>query len=228
MVKELIVKTQDSSLRPRGRPPRISAAQIVTTALDLGLDAFSLDDISARLGVTTPALYSHVDGREDILRRAASQVMRDLEPDLGTLDDWATWLTAWAGGIRDNLSTIGEDVLEAVRTSFDQNALQVADHGLGLLVDAGLDPAEAAYVLWLTFRIAATAGPAGRPSVGEPLAQTANAERVSAPMAQAIEAVASDGGRNSWEFDLQVLIAGIAQRTTGKTMTTTKEPSCPN
>lgn len=213
MVKEVIVKTQDPSHRPRGRPPRISAGQIVTTALELGLDTFSLDDISARLGVTTPALYSHVDGREDILRRAASQVMRDLEPDLSELDDWAAWLAAWAGGIRNHLASVGEDVLEAVRTSFDETALQVADHGLQLLIEAGLDPAEAAYALWLTFRIAATAGPASRPSVAGPLAQTAHADRVSAPMAEAIEAVASDGGKDSWGFDLQVLIDGIGRRT---------------
>lgn len=185
----------------------------MTAAIDLGLESFSLDDIAARLGVTTPALYSHVDGREDILRRAASQVMRDLEPGLSQLDDWERWLTAWAGGIRDHLAAVGEDVLEAVRTSFDENALQVADHGLRLLIDAGLDPADAAYTLWLTFRIAATAGPATRPSVAAPLAQTAQADRVSAPMAQAIEAVASDGGRDSWRFDLQVLIAGIDRRT---------------
>lgn len=189
----------------------------MAVALDLGLDTFSLDDISARLGVTTPALYSHVGGREDILRRAASQVMRDLEPDLRELEDWQTWLTAWAGGIRDHLGAVGEDVLEAVRTSLDENALQVADHGLRLLVDAGLDPSEAAYTLWLTFRIAATAGPASRPSVAGPLAQTAHADRVSEPMARAIEAVASGGGQDSWGFDLQVLIAGIGRRTTGAT-----------
>lgn len=205
------VKSPEARPR-RGRPPAIDRARIVAAALDLGLDSFGLDDISARLGVTTPALYRHVEGRDDIVRAAAGQVIVDLEPTLRAVNDWETWLRAWADGIRDRLGAVGEEVLEAVRTYVGAEALRVADHGLGLLVDAGLDPAEAGYTLWLTLRVACTAGPAGQPSVAAAV-DTAAAEPVpSATMADAMDRVALAAGDDSWRFDLDVLIAGIHAR----------------
>ena len=199
--------------RRRGRPPRISSGQIVAAALELGLDTFSLDDIAHRLGVTTPALYSHVDGRDDILRRAAASVIVDLEPQLAGVESWEEWLRTWAGGIRDRLGAVGEEVLESVRTSVDEASLRLADPGLRLFADAGFEPAEAGYALWLALRIACTAGPASRPSVKAPLER---AQAVDAPpspqMAEAIDAVAAVGGEDGWQFDLDVLIAGLATR----------------
>lgn len=197
----------------RGRPPRISTSQIVASAIDIGLDRFSLDDIADRLGVTTPALYSHVEGRDDILRRAAASVIVDLEPELAAVDDWEEWLRVWADGVRARLGAVGEEVLESVRTSVDEASLRLADRGLRLFADAGFDAVEAAYAIWLALRIACTAGPAGRPSVTLPLA---GAQAVSAPpspeMADAIDRVAAVGGEDSWRFDLDVLIAGLAAR----------------
>lgn len=53
--------------RGRGRPPKISQERIVEAAIELGLDSFSMQGIAEHLGVTAPALYSHVAGREQVL-----------------------------------------------------------------------------------------------------------------------------------------------------------------
>ena len=204
--------TTPAAPRRRGRPPRIDADGIVAAALDLGLHSFSLDDIADRLGVSTPALYRHVDGRDDIVRRAALAVILDLEPELAGRHRWDDWLRAWASGIRDRLGAVGEEVLEAVRTQVGSDALRVADHGLRLLTDAGLVPADAAYTLWLALRVACTAGPATEPSVTGPLALVAGETPPSSTMADAIESVAVVGGTDSWRFDLDVLVAGIESR----------------
>lgn len=187
--------------RPLGRPARIDRTRIVAAAIDLGLDTFSLDDIAAALEVTTPALYRHVDGRDDIVRAAAAVVIVDLEPELGAITEWDQWLRAWALGIRGQLGTVGEEVLEAVRTNVGEDSLRVADHGLRLLVDAGLNGAEAGYALWLTVRVACTAGPPDQPTVSGPAA-----------MAEAIDSVVHAGTDDSWQFDLDVVIAGLRAR----------------
>ena len=201
-----------STARPRGRPARISREEIVAAAIEIGLDRFTLDEISEGLGVTTPALYKHVDGRDDILRSAASTVIEGLEPDLASIDRWDEWLRAWAAEIRLRVGGVGENVLEAVRGSVEASTLRVADHGLRLLTDAGLTPAEAGYALWLTFRTACTAGPANRSSIAEPMAHAAGTRVTSAEMTEAIDAITDAGGQETWRFDLDVIISGIAAR----------------
>jgi len=186
----------------------------VATALELGLDAFSLTDIAAALGVSTPALYSHVEGRDHVLRLAATEVLTRGEAGLAEIDDWREWLRRWALLIRAELGDIGEDVLEAVRTSVDPAALRVAEHGLRLLVDAGFDPADAGYALWLVVRTACTAGPTGGASVDAP-ARRARAvvdEHTSSEMRSAIDAVGTADAEGAFPFDLGVVIAGLEAR----------------
>lgn len=56
------------------RPP-LTRAAIVAAARDLvaaeGLDACSVRRVAARLGVTAPALYAHIDDKDDLLRAVA-------------------------------------------------------------------------------------------------------------------------------------------------------------
>ena len=203
---------KSSATRGRGRPARIDRGQIVTVAIELGLDTFSLDEIAAQLGVTTPALYRHVGGRDDIVRAAGAAVIVELEPELRTIEAWDDWLRAWADGIRERLGTVGEEVLEAVRTVVSEDALRVADHGLKLLTAAGSSPAEAGYALWLVLRVACTAGPAAQPSVTGPLESVLGEGAPSPEMAQALDSVAMVGGADSWRFDLDVVVSGIAAR----------------
>ncbi|MGI9600427.1 MAG: TetR/AcrR family transcriptional regulator C-terminal domain-containing protein [Acidimicrobiales bacterium] len=198
----------------RGRPPRIDRADIVGAAFELGLDSFSLAEVAQALQVSTPALYSHVDGRDHILRLAAAEVMTRLEPTLLEIDDWQEWLRRWAEQIRAELGAVGEEVLEAVRTNLDPTALRIAEHGMHLLTSAGFDPAEAGYTMWLVVRVACTAGPLGRASVDGPVRQAAAVAggTTSPEMRSAIDAVATADSDSSFAFDVEVVIAGLAAR----------------
>jgi AcrR family transcriptional regulator len=59
----------------RAAPRSLDRATVVATAADLvdeaGLDALNLAAVAARLGVTQPALYRHVDSADDLTRRLA-------------------------------------------------------------------------------------------------------------------------------------------------------------
>ncbi|MDH3706021.1 MAG: TetR/AcrR family transcriptional regulator C-terminal domain-containing protein [Acidimicrobiia bacterium] len=200
--------------RRRGRPARIGRAQIVDAALALGLDSFSLTDIADELGVSTPALYSHVEGRDHVLRLAAARVISELEPALATVDHWRPWLERWACQIRVELGSVGEELLDAVGTRVDAATLQVAEHGLALLTQAGFGPADAGYALWLVFRVACTAGPIDRASVDDPIRQARSvvADASSPQIASAINAIDDDEADDAFAFDLDIVLAGLEAR----------------
>ncbi len=208
----MTVHPSRSAPRRRGRPPRIDRADIVTAAMERGLSSFSLADVAEELGVTTPALYSHVEGRDHILRLAAARVMQQLGPRLDGIDDWQQWLRAWAMGIRRQLGAVGEEVLEAVRTGVDPTSLRVAEHGLDLLTAAGLAPDEAGYALWLVIRTACTGGPAGEAGVADPVrrARAVADQRSSAGLRAAIDAVSEADA--AFGFDLDIILAGLSHR----------------
>ena len=130
-----------------------------------------------------------------------------MEPDLASSTAWDDWLRNWATGVRDRFGSVGEQVLVAVRTSVDVEALRIADSGLQLMTDAGFEPAEAGYALWLALRVACTAGPAGAPTVHAPLNrvadQLAGQEAPSVEMADALEGVAAGAAADAWRFDLE-------------------------
>jgi len=195
----------------RGRPARIGRDQIVDAALTLGLRDFSLTDIADELAVSTPALYTHIESRDHVLRLAAARVVAELEPKLAAIDDWRAWLQQWAGAIRLELGSVGEELLDAVATRVDPGTLQIAEHGLALLSDAGFEPADAGYALWLVFRVACTAGPADRASVGDPVRQARSVltDDRSPQITSAIDAIDQADADAAFTFDLSVTLAGL-------------------
>jgi AcrR family transcriptional regulator len=60
----------------------LDRAQVVDTAIAIadteGLDAVTLARVAAALGVRSPSLYNHVDGREGLLRGIAARSTREL------------------------------------------------------------------------------------------------------------------------------------------------------
>jgi AcrR family transcriptional regulator len=198
----------------RGRPARIDRAGIVAAAVDIGLDSFSMEGVAGRLGVTTPALYSHVSGRDEILLLAATELISALEPDLVAIDDWSEWLTSWAVLLRARLGAVGEELLDAIGSGLDVSALRVAERGVTLLVEAGLSPAESGHALWLVARTAFTAGPPGRQLTRVPV-ETARAvigDDAGPAMVEAMDAVVAAGADDSFDFDLDVVVAGLDAR----------------
>lgn len=71
-----------------GRPRQIEATDIVRVGRDLGMRDLSLSAVAAALGVSTTALYRHVDGRWGLERLVGESLLADLhlvdDPDHDT------------------------------------------------------------------------------------------------------------------------------------------------
>jgi len=93
----------DPAVKRRGRPPRVTAAQIADAALAIGLDQATIRNVAERLGMSVPGLYHHVRTREDLLAMAAAHSLGELPlpPDHG--QPWAEWLVEYGRFVYDAL-----------------------------------------------------------------------------------------------------------------------------
>ncbi len=203
--------------RRRGRPPKIDQAQIVAAALELGLDSFSMQSIAEHLGVTTPALYSHVAGRDevvDLVNRALLAQMSSFSTDATT---WRGWLTDFAESVRLHLSGSAATLLSGSFGPADSVRVGIGEDGLRLLIDAGLTPAEAAHTMWLVYRVAVTARAgessnlAGQVSWTERLFRIGPRPNLTATEA-AQRALSTEGSYDSLAFDLDIVLDGVDRR----------------
>ncbi len=72
------------------RPPAVTRSAIVDAARELirseGLDAVSLRRVGRAVGVTAPALYAHVEGKQDLLEAVAATQYAELVDRLSAID----------------------------------------------------------------------------------------------------------------------------------------------
>jgi AcrR family transcriptional regulator len=203
----------------RGRPPRISQDQIVEAAIELGLDTFTMHGIADRLGVTPPALYSHVDGRHQVLDLVSVALRKRLEGFASPATGWRDWLTDFAHLVRRHLAPSASMLID-LRGSGTADRVSVGERGLQLLIDAGMSPAEAGYSVWLVFRVAITARAANGPTLdglvsdaGEVLGPGTVSEL---PATNAVNsALAARRDDDSFDFDLRIVLDGIARQLAG-------------
>ncbi len=198
-------KTQSDGAARRGRPRRISRSQIVEAAVALGPDSFSLQGIADHLGVTAPALYTHVSGRDEIAELVAAHLMERVQVPVDESTDWREWLLEFGHQARLHFGDTG-----ALQAELTRN-LEVGERGLRLLIDAGFSPADAGRALWLVFRVACSAGSREQASVRTPMTAAREvAQPGSLPAIEdAIEAIGSGSDADTFEFDLRVLVAGL-------------------
>jgi AcrR family transcriptional regulator len=69
---------------------------IAEAAHDLGLEGLTLKAVADHLGVTTAALYHHVDSKDDLLRAAAEHSSHTVPHPVDHGQHWAQWLLDWA------------------------------------------------------------------------------------------------------------------------------------
>ncbi len=202
----------------RGRPPRISQDRIVDAAIELGLDAFSMQGIAERLGVTTSALYSHVGGRDEVLALVNAELLRRMTDIASTADDWRDWLADFAAEVRDHLAPSASALMGDLRGPATTVRLGVGERGLGLLLDAGLTPTQAGRAVWLVFRTALTGGGAQGAAalagfVDDTGAVLGPGASAAFPATRAVHAaLASEGTDDTFAYDLQVVLDGIARQ----------------
>lgn len=172
--------------------------------------------LAEHLGVTTPALYSHVGGREDVLDLVRTELVARIGSFQSPASTWRPWLEDFAQLVRQTLAPSATAVLGDLRNPGTVGHIHLGEPGLALLMDAGLGPAEASFCVWLVFRVAISAGPAGEPSFSGFVGDTAH---LLVPAGDALPATAAvhaalvaGGPPDTFAFDLGVVLDGIAQR----------------
>jgi AcrR family transcriptional regulator len=201
----------------RGRPPKISRDQIVDSAVRLGLDSFTMQGLAEELDVSPATLYSHVAGRQEVVGLVESRLHTTMRGFATDATDWRSWLIDFAALVRAELGSSASTLLSASRDDARMR-IDVGEPGLRLLMDAGFSSVEAAYAVWLVVRVAVTASSGPEPSFARYLGPTASLVDAAADGSEfdALRRVHDDltnsDGHDTFEFDLEVLLDGIAAR----------------
>lgn len=209
--------TAATSTRGRGRPAKISRAAIVEAALELGLGTFSMQELAAHLGVTAPALYAHVAGRDEIVELVADALRGKLLSFSSVAPHWRGWLEDFAAHVRRHLGRSAPAVLAGLRHRGASSNVGIGEAGLRMLIDEGLSATEAGYAMWLVFRVSMTAGPEDTTPFAGFVDDTgtvlATSARSDLPSTEAVHhALVSDGPHDTFAFDLAIVLDGIAAR----------------
>ncbi|WP_067650350.1 TetR/AcrR family transcriptional regulator C-terminal domain-containing protein [Nocardia harenae] len=211
--------------RRPGRPAKLSRERIVAAARELPLESLTMQAVADVLGVDRKALNYYVSDRAGLLQLLALDAFETelaglrFGPDIG----WPELLRLTAAAIRTALIRVGGLVsaidFGGVRGS---EALDTVERILTLLLAAGFTAQEAGRSLTLLAEIArAAAGEALATRGGPPEPQARNVVHVLAgePSGQfpALRRIAAerDAIRDrgvQFEFDLDVLLAGLATR----------------
>ena len=95
-----------ASVSSAPRRARLSRALVVETARELldenGLEAFSMNRLGDRLGVTAMAIYRHVADRAELERAVAESVLADLGGELNSAAAWPDAVAIWMHRVRDH------------------------------------------------------------------------------------------------------------------------------
>ena len=118
---------------------------IAEVAVDIGLEKVTLKAVADRLGVSIPALYKHVAGREDLMALSAGLAAGEIPVPEERGQHWAVWLLEWAVYNRDVfLGRPGLLVQYLEGAPFSSEAITSnIDLVLGHLVRAGFEVHEA-------------------------------------------------------------------------------------
>jgi AcrR family transcriptional regulator len=167
--------------------------------------------IADRLGVTPPALYTHVSGRDAILELVAADLIGRFEISVEQGADWSEWLSAFAHEMRRQFSQVGTSLRIDLADTLTPAHLEVSEQGFRLLVDAGFTAADAGRAIWLAARIAMTAGSSENVSVHMAMSEASRViDRAKLPtMSQALDDLGAEKGMDTFEFDLHVLREGL-------------------
>jgi AcrR family transcriptional regulator len=183
----------------------------VSAALEIGLDRFTMTSVAERLGVTTPALYTHVRGRDELLGLVSARLVERIEEALDTGGDWRAFLTSLARAVRDALTWSRWAVMSQMDGP-SAAGLAIGERGLAVLIAAGFAPSDAGRAMWLVLRVALTAGPASAPSIQ---VQRRSAPELADPPAnlpltrRALQELDRDPELDSFEADLDVVLNGL-------------------
>lgn len=205
-----------------GRPP-LTRERIAGLALEIanreGIDALSMRGLADRLGVGTMTLYGYVSSKDDLLDAVVDSAVADREPFVSE-GPWRVQLRETVLGVRRALLRHPSLIeLRVRRPVLRPEALRFAEHILGVLRNAGLDPVEAAFgfrlIFTYTFGFAALSpAPSTEASRREARAalQQLPPEEYPALRESLAEASAAMGGEDAFAYGLDRILDGLEDR----------------
>jgi len=95
-----VSKRSDPTLKRRvGRPSQLSLGQILSAASKIGLPNLTLQAVADVLDVTPPALYNHIEGREDLISKFVANVMDQFPVPAYQGEGWSNWAANYAASL---------------------------------------------------------------------------------------------------------------------------------
>lgn len=192
----------------------MSRDQIIDAAKAQGLDSFTMASVAEHLGVSTPALYSHVSSRADILEAVTESLLDHVDAALVTDEGWRPFLQSMAEAVRTSADGSRIAVLTQMEAPSGR-AIELVERGLTVLLEAGFDPVAAAEALWLVTRVALSAGSPSEPSIEHHRRTAPDLVQPPATFPSVARVVTALDGRaeiDSFESDIETVLDGIELR----------------
>jgi AcrR family transcriptional regulator len=131
-------------------PEPLSRERILTQALEIadadGLDALSMRNLAASLGVQAMSLYNHVKNKDDLIDGISDLVIQEFAvPKTGM--DWKEEMRNRAQSMRSVLLThrwAAQTIMQRLNAGYGM--MRFFDGTIGCLVDAGFDYPEADHI----------------------------------------------------------------------------------
>lgn len=143
------------SQRRVGRPRLLTLQQIADSALDIGLEHFTMKRIADTLGVGLATLYEYVESREALLQLAVARKVEDLPLAVDRGQHWVGYLTEYARSLQAILTDHSEIMTQFLVSGFGLEAeLRIADRFMQALASRGFGREQAAKLLRATGYIA--------------------------------------------------------------------------
>ncbi|SHF08437.1 TetR/AcrR family transcriptional regulator C-terminal domain-containing protein [Streptoalloteichus hindustanus] len=191
---------------------------IVNAAVDLvdevGLDEFTTRRLADRLAVKQPALYYHFAGKTALLEAVADAILtrghtRSL-PAPG--DDWRSFLLENARSFRGALLSVRDGARIHAGTRPRAEGHETAEKQIAFLCDQGFSDVEAVYALIAISRYTVGVVLEEQAEAAADPSAEAETSRAGGRIAELIDRVAAEGPDREFEYGLQALLDGLAQR----------------
>lgn len=207
----------------RGRPPRVTRADIAAAVLDVGFADLTFAAVRERLGVGETTLYRHAPDRDELVRIGLERALSDVAwPELSGV--WQEMLRAYGHAAWDALAAHPGSATEVARGVVPAAMAELFTRVGEALVRAGFTEAHAVLAGDLVFDLATdnrrgvehldalvpASGP-GRAGIGQRWSAGTEASSSTTPelLAQVQAAIVSDPAQ--WfAAKLDVVLAGIA------------------
>lgn len=138
---------RQATARKRGRPPKLSAEQILDAAEALPLREVSMRTVAQRLGAPPSSLYHHFPTRDALVMALAGRMFEQAKLPVFERNHWERWLVTVAGMLHDICVEIGFARFADMTSLTRQAVAAFSEPVLGHLEEIDIDDGQKA-ILW--------------------------------------------------------------------------------